>query len=83
MSNTNNKQGYISLYRKAGLIYLQAPAIYERKDGGKKMKILPSPFPKYGGITKQPEYGPDAGDYYTLKNGYRVQAGSLGGSFRF
>ena len=74
MSN-QTKQTYKTLYGEAGLIYLRAPAKYEPKDDGKKMKILGSPFPKYGGITKQPEYGPDAGDYYTLKMGTEFKPG--------
>ena len=65
MSNQNNKQAYISLYRKAGLIYIQAPAKFETKKDGITEKIKPSPFPKHAGITKQPTYGQNAGEYYT------------------
>ena len=74
MSN-QTPQTYISLYRKAGLIYLQAPAIIETKKDGITKKIKPNPFPKHGGITEQPKYGPNAGDYYTLKMGTEFKPG--------
>jgi hypothetical protein len=39
------------------------------------MKIKGSPFPKHAGITKQPNYGPNAGEYYTLKMGTEFKPG--------
>ena len=75
MSNQNNKQLYETIYGEAGLIYLRAPAIIETKPDGKTKKIKGSPFPKHGGITKQPKYGPNAGDYYTLKMGTEFKPG--------
>ena len=64
MQKQNNKQTYQKLYGEAGLIYLRAPAKIEPKDNGNNMKIVGSPFPKHAGITKQPKYGPNAGEYY-------------------
>ena len=66
MQKQNNKQTYETIYGEAGLIYLRAPAKIETKDNG-QMKIKGSPFPKHSGITKQPKYGPSAGEYYTKK----------------
>ncbi len=57
------KQTYETIYGEAGLIYLRAPAKIETKDNGNKKKIVGSPFPKHAGITKQPKYGPNAGEY--------------------
>ena len=57
MSNQNNKQLYETIYGDAGLIYLRAPAKYEPKDNGEKMKIVGSPFPTHIGTTTQPKYG--------------------------
>ncbi len=74
MSNQNNKQLYETIYGDAGLIYLQAPAKVETKDNG-QIKIKGSPFPKHAGITKQPKYGPNAGEYYTLKMGTEFKTG--------
>ena len=75
MSNQNNKQLYETIYGDAGLIYLRAPAKYEPKDNGKKIKIGGNPFPKHIGLTKQPKYGPNAGEYYTLKMGTEFKPG--------
>ena len=69
------KQTAAQLYAEAGLIYIRAPAIIETKKDGITKKIKGSPFPKHGGITKQPKYGPDAGDYYTLKMGTEFKPG--------
>ena len=74
MSNQNNKQLYETIYGEAGLIYLRAPATIEAKENG-QMKIKGSPFPKHAGITKQPKYGPNSGDYYTLKMGTEFKPG--------
>ena len=73
MSN-QTKQTYKKLYGDAGLIYLRAPAKIETKDNG-QMKIKGSPFPKHAGITKQPKYGPNAGEYYILKMGTEFRPG--------
>ena len=69
------KQTYETIYGEAGLIYLQAPAIIETKPDGKTKKIKGSPFPKHAGITQQPKYGPNAGEYYTLKMGTEFKPG--------
>ena len=82
MSNQNNKQLYKTIYGDAGLIYLQAPAIIETKPDGKTKKIKGSPFPKHAGITKQPKYGPNTGESYTLKMGTEFKPGRWAGSFR-
>ena len=68
------KQTYETIYGDAGLIYLRAPAKIETKDNG-QMKIKGSPFPKHAGVTKQPKYGPNAGEYYTLKMGTEFKPG--------
>ena len=73
MSN-QTKQTYKIIYGDAGLIYLRAPAKIETKDNG-QMKIKGSPFPKHAGITKQLKYGPNAGEYYTLKMGTEFKPG--------
>ena len=75
MSNQNNKQLYETIYGEAGLIYLRAPAKIETKDNGNTKEIVGSPFPKHAGVTKQPKYGPNAGDYYTLKMGTEFKPG--------
>ena len=74
MSN-QTKQKYETIYGDAGLIYLRAPAKYEPKDDGKKQKIMANPYPRHIGLTKQPKYGPNAGEYYTLKMGTEFKPG--------
>ena len=68
------KQTYETIYGEAGLIYLRAPAKIGPNESG-QIKIKGSPFPKHGGITKQPKNGPNAGDDYTLKMGTEFKPG--------
>ena len=70
----SNKITHQQVYGDAGLIYIQAPAKYETKANGQK-KIKGSPFPTHASITTQPKYGPNAGNYYTLKMGTEFEPG--------
>ena len=74
MSKQTKAITYKQLYSEAGLIYLQAPAIRGPNTSG-QMKIKGNPFPRHIGLTEQPKYGPDAGDYYTLKMGTEFKPG--------
>ena len=74
MQNQIPKTTAATIYGDAGLIYLRAPAKIETKTNGQK-KIKGNPFPKHIGITNQPKYGPNAGDYYTLKMGTEFKPG--------
>ena len=74
MSNQTSPNTPAKIYGDAGLIYLRAPAKIETKENGQK-KIKANPFPKRIGVTKQPKYGPNAGEYYTLKMGTEFKTG--------
>ena len=74
MSNQTSETKAARIYGDANLIYLRAPAKIETKENGQQ-KIKASPFPKRIGITKQPKYGSNAGEYYTLKMGTEFKPG--------